>query len=235
MTRPRSIQVPLRMIKDQVLSVGTPSKPVVIGTGGCLTTVASAYLLAHREGRGAEFASKCAVYSVAWTGVSKTRFVSITIIKTLGRCTSAFRHCAHTSSPGNGFAHECNNLRPFIDSLPPSPLGDYMKSVRTENFWMQNDGMVGDVSRSWPSCSQIKGNTFSQIYPIAFSHWGRIHGEPIATSMPIDKRLLIRGDPSSNDRLIYSYNQSVSAGILLTQHFNARSQVQRLRQLLRLR
>ena len=53
-----------RMIKDQVLSVGTPSKPVVIGTGGCLTTVASAYLLAQREGRGAEFASKCVVYSV---------------------------------------------------------------------------------------------------------------------------------------------------------------------------
>ena len=53
-----------RMIRDRVLSIGTTTKPVVIGTGGCLTTVASAYLLANQAGRGVEFASKCYVAGV---------------------------------------------------------------------------------------------------------------------------------------------------------------------------
>jgi hypothetical protein len=52
---------PAEMIRDRVLAVGTASKPVVIGTGGALTTVASAYLLALQEGRGAEFAQKSIV------------------------------------------------------------------------------------------------------------------------------------------------------------------------------
>jgi len=52
---------PAAMIRDRVLTLGTDSKPVVIGSGGALTTVASAYLMALQDGRGPEFAQKAIV------------------------------------------------------------------------------------------------------------------------------------------------------------------------------
>src|SRR3954468_9045192 len=52
---------PAKLMRDLVLARGTTTTPVVIGAGGPLTTVASAYLLAWRAGRGDEFAAKAIV------------------------------------------------------------------------------------------------------------------------------------------------------------------------------
>ena len=196
-----------RMIKDRVLSVGTPEKPVVIGTGGCLTTVASAYLLANREGRGAEFASKCAVYGVLGHD-GNTRLWEYNCAQdpwALYICLQQLRTYLIELHVGT---YDTNNLRPFIDALPPSPLGDYMKSVHPEQVHPQfHPGGVIDGGPLFALFFPNQGQYFHQIFPVSFSFWGSDVSPQPRNINCYNQIVHVGGDPSSNDRLIFSYDR----------------------------
>ena len=199
---------PAQMIKNQVLSVGTPAKPVVIGTGGCVTTVASAYLLANQEGRGVEFASKCVLYGVlGWHG--STRLEEYNCYQdpwALYVCIQQLRTYLIQVAPRTPY--DTNNLRPFIDALPPSPLGDYMKSIHPGTFDPAFDpGGVIDGGPIFALYFPNQGQYFHQIFPVSFDFWGADVGDNIRNINCHRQIVHVRGDPSSNDRMTFSYDR----------------------------
>ena len=199
---------PAQMIKNQVLSVGTPAKPVVIGTGGCVTTVASAYLLANQEGRGVEFASKCVLYGVlGWNG--STRLDEYNCYQdpwALYVCIQQLRTYLIQLAPRTPY--DTNNLRPFIDALPPSPLGDYMKSIHPGTFDPAFDpGGVIDGGPIFALYFPNQGQYFHQIFPVSFDFWGADVGDNIRNINCHRQIVHVRGDPSSNDRMTFSYDR----------------------------
>src|SRR5262245_5144036 len=120
---------PARMIRDKVLSVGTTTTPVVVGTGGALTTVASAYLLANQAGRGAEFASKMVLYGGIGAGGGHVlngyndAQDEWAVYVCQQRLKVVFTEYSTTSQ-------DQPNFWAMIDTLPNNEIGQYMKTTK---------------------------------------------------------------------------------------------------------
>lgn len=205
---------PARMIRDQVLAVGTAAKPVVIGTGGALTTVASAYLLARQAGRGDEFASKAVVYA----GIGNDGNLALdnyndhqdswALYVTMSQLRVVLTHYTHNNS------HEPTFMRAFIDTLPNNPIGSYMKRVKAGWFYYP-DFFIGDVQPVLALMYPNQGTYFGQyrnVTAAAWLPWPSQLGDsrPNNLNWNAYKQVLqVRDDPSSNDAMIYAYNQWV--------------------------
>ena len=166
-----------RMIRDKVLECGTPSKPVVIGSGGAYTTIASAYLLACEQGRGEEFSAKAISIGVAGYINPKNgkytereynvfqdpwaRYICLERLRTI-------------SVPTPLPKPEETLVGDFIFALPPSPLANYMKK-KAHNLvelghpdWLS---CVGDDHAIIPFLFPEEGNFFLSTERIAVSGW----------------------------------------------------------------
>lgn len=164
------------MIKDKVLSLGTTTDPIYIGTGGALTTVASAYLLAQKEGRGAEFIAKSKVFAGIGADGSLTlnsyndrqdEWALYIVVKRL--------NVQIVEDDSVNHYNEASDVWNFIDSLPKgySAIGDQMKYVK--NVTMPANyvsGMIGDAEALYTILFPTPGTYFDNIESVSFDSWG---------------------------------------------------------------
>jgi len=157
------------MIMDTVLSVGTSSQPVVVGTGGALTTVASAYLLANRAGRGAEFASKMVLY--AGIGADGTHVLNgynesqdeWAVYVCQQRLKVVFTEYTNAD-------HNQPKFWAMIDALPDNEIGQYVKTTKANWPYAPYQG-VGDEMPVLTLLNPRQGSYFNSTERVTFDHW----------------------------------------------------------------
>jgi hypothetical protein len=224
---------PARMIRDQVLTVGTDSKPVVIGSGGSLTTVASAYLLALRDGRGDEFARKVivapAIGLVGLTPIgleynaSQDEWAFYVVLERL-RVVIAPLDLSMTPA-------DQQRIWRFIDSAPNTPMGAHLRAVRASYPYDPMGGAVtGDMQPIMAMLHPQEGVYFRRAERVAFDSWRGWpsnypdHGpwDPARPDLPalnwnaLKAIVHVRGNSGSSALLLQDYDQHLLANQFLT-------------------
>lgn len=200
---------PARMIKDKVLQVGTTSKPVVVGAGGCLTTIASAYLLAKNEGRAAEFASKIII--VANNGQMANSLSSYNTFQDswaayicLARMKMVVSTWIDTGIP---------KIWHIIDTLPDNELTQYMRWKKGPQWPYKDTQGDGDAHPVLAFLLATQGNYFTGTTRISFDYWAPWnpswghHGPNSINSNAFLADMKVRVDSGSDDIFITGYNQ----------------------------
>jgi hypothetical protein len=209
---------PAQMIRDRVLAYGTAAKPVVIGTGGALTTVASAYLLAKNAGRGPEFSSKCVVYfGGSFEGTLKLDEYNCDQDQwALHVCLISLRTVLMQYRSGSFQPAEPNFMSSYVDTLPNTSIGNHMKWIKTQIPAGYNKSVIGDVQAILALMFPNQGNYFNSMQPVSFNFWSAWPGGNGYTSGPNSLNwgayqaiLNIKLDGASQDLRISNYNQSV--------------------------
>jgi len=207
---------PARMIRDQVLKAGTPSKPVVIGAGGALTTVASGYLLAKQMGKAAEFASKVIVMadSGGYNGVPSMNGYNTGQDEWASYICLARLKYIVVSFPDNHVGLPM--IWDFIDTLPDNELTRYMRAKKGPQWPYADLHGDGDAGVVLAFLRPRQGDYFNQTTGIAFDHWGSWPagwGKPGPQSQNWNcylAELKVRVDPTSDNLMISGYDQSVA-------------------------
>jgi hypothetical protein len=200
---------PARMIKDKVLQVGTTSKPVVVGAGGCLTTIASAYLLAKNEGRAAEFASKIII--VANNGQMANSLSSYNTFQDswaayicLARMKMVVSTWIDTGIP---------KIWHIIDTLPDNELTQYMRWKKGPQWPYKDTQGDGDAHPVLAFLLPTQGHYFTGTTRISFDYWAPWnsswghHGPNSINSNAFLADMKVRVDSGSDDIFITGYNQ----------------------------
>ena len=165
---------PAAMIRDRVLTLGTDSKPVVIGSGGALTTVASAYLMALQDGRGPEFAQK-AIVAPAIGLVGLTPFGaeynasqdewSLYIVLTRLRVVLAPLDLAMTIG-------DQQRVWQAIDAFPNTPMGTHLRKIKASYPYDPLGGIVtGDMQPIIAMLHPQEGVYFHRTERVSVSGW----------------------------------------------------------------
>lgn len=202
-----------RWIKRQVLSEGTPTNPVVIGAGGALTNIASAYLLARNEGRGEEFAAKAVVY--ANLGQFRDGRMDISGYNTFEDGWAAFICLKRMKVVIIDSTHDALPIPEFdfIRSLPANELTAYMRSKFEGNPspWPYADlHGDGDASPVLTFMLPMQGVYFNKVAHVAFERFA-----PFSYTDPLNDNayradLIIAPDPSSDDVFLSKFSQSMA-------------------------
>ena len=161
---------PARFIRDQVLSLGTPAKPVVIGAGGALTTVASAYLLACRAGHGPEFTQRVIVCSnlgllidhrptVSNYNASQDEWAAYICLTQLPMVVVS---CEPGGSP---------QVWDFISALPDNELTRYMKWKQGPQWPYPDSHTDGDADAVLPLLLPKRGEFCNTATRMRFDGW----------------------------------------------------------------
>jgi len=165
---------PARMILDRVLTLGTTSKPVVIGSGGALTTVASAYLLALKEGRADEFGRKVIVApAIGIVGLtpfgleynaSQDEWAFYIVLNRL-RVVLAPLDMSMTTA-------DQQRIWDFIDAAPNTPMGAHLKRIKASYPYDRMAGVVtGDMQPILAMLYPEEGVYFHRTDRMAFDSW----------------------------------------------------------------
>lgn len=159
------------MILNTVLSLGSSSKPVVIGTGGALTTVASAYLMALQEGRGAEFVSKSFV--LAGVGIdggmtlddynSEQDEWAVNVV--LQRMHMAIINYMSDNSQDTTF------MWSYVDTLPSTPIGNRARLIKSTIPSDYPHGIIGDAQPIMAVIFPNQGSYFFNTQQVSFNYW----------------------------------------------------------------
>ena len=203
---------PARMIKNKVLQVGTTSKPVVVGAGGCLTTIASAYLLAKNAGRAAEFVSKIII--VANNGKMVNSLSSYNTFQ--DKWAAYICHTRMKIVVSTWIDAGIPKIWDFIDTLPDNELTQYMRWKKGPQWPYPDTHGDGDAHPVLAFLLPTQGNYFTGTTRISFHYWGRWNsswGKPGPNSINWNAYLAdmkVRVDSSSDDIFITGYNQSVA-------------------------
>jgi hypothetical protein len=224
---------PARMIRDQVLTVGTSSKPVVIGSGGSLTTVASAYLLALRDGRGDEFARKVivapAIGVVGLTPIGLEYNASQdewAFYVVLARLRVVMAPIDFSMTPADQ-----QRIWDFIASAPSTPMGAHLRAIRARYPYDPMSGaVVGDMQPIMAMLHPQEGVYFHRSERVAFDSWSTWpsyfpdHGpwDPARPDQPalnwnaLKAIVHVRSDAGSSALLLQDYDLHLVANQFLT-------------------
>ena len=167
---------PAQTMMQTILSIGTPTKPVVVATGGAVTTLASAYLLALRSDRGPEFASKV----VACLGAGRRGAYPAlreynafqdgwAVYIVLNRLrTVIVEYDFDFLSDGDG-----EELWRFIAALPDSPIAAAMKHVQQDTWPPDYDrrGIFGDINPIVAFMHPTRGAYSTHTARVTFDRW----------------------------------------------------------------
>jgi hypothetical protein len=215
---------PARMIRDKVLQVGTERKPVVIGTGGALTTVANAYLLARRDGKGDEFARKSIVAaSIGAVGYSplgmeyNAQQDSWALFIVLDRL-----HVVLTPLDMGMSAGDQQRVWQQIEGLPNTPMGSFVKGVIPKYPYDRLGGVVtGDMQPLIAMLHPQEGVFFRRTALVQFDSWKAWpsnypnHG-PNALNLNAFKQLLhVRPGTNTSALFVDQYNLRVVANTVV--------------------
>jgi len=209
---------PARMIRDRVLQAGTASKPVVIGCGGALTTVASAYLLAKEAGRADEFASK--VILCANNGELVNGQPSTSSYNTFQDAWAAYICLIRLKMViAGGILDGCPKIWDFVETLPDNELTQYMRGKKGPQWPYPDLHADGDAMCVLAFLLPNKGGYFTGTTRVSFDHWSDWKsewGHPGPKSINWDaylKDMKIKNDANSEVFFITGYNQSVAVKV----------------------
>lgn len=168
---------PARFMRDTVLRSGTAQKPVVVGAGGALTTVASAYLLARTDGRAEEFAARVIV--CANNADLRDGLPSACSYNTHQDPWAAYIcHCRLPMAVTTNIGHTgLPIIWDFIETLPDCQLKRYMQWKKGEP-WPYPD-LHGDGD-AWPVLAFLRprqGQYFTGAMRMVPDGWAPWHGE----------------------------------------------------------
>jgi len=206
---------PARMIRDKVLQAGSESKPVVIGCGGALTTVASAYLLAKEAGRAAEFSSK--VILCANNGEMANGLPSTSSYNTFQDSWAAYICLTRLKMViAGGILDGCPKIWDFIDTLPDNELTQYMRWKKGPQWPYPDLHADGDAMCVLAFILPTQGDYFTGTTRVSFddwSEWKSEWGHPGPKSINLNaymKDMKIKTNANSEIFFITGYNQSVA-------------------------
>lgn len=209
--------LPARMMRDQVLAVGTRERPVVIGTGGALSTVASAYLLALHDGRGEEFAAKVVVIA----GLGEGRGPDTLESYNESQDQWAVHVCLHAlrvvmANYDHNDTQEPSNFFDVADSLPDTALGSYVKdqvATFSERYPEYRPNTVGDVAPILLLLFPTAGTYFKETRRVSFASWGGWPGwphGPDSINWDAYRHVMhLQDDPASDDLMVYAYDRRI--------------------------
>jgi hypothetical protein len=200
-------------MQDTVLRLGTKAKPVVVGAGGALTTVASAYLLAVQAGRAAEFADKvivCANNADLRNGLPSTcSYNTHQDTWAVYICHTRLQMVVTTNIGHTGLPM----IWDFIETLPDCELKRYMQWKKGYQ-WPYAD-LHGDGD-AWPVLAFLlpnQGEYFTGTVRMGLNGWGAWHGEkPGFRSLNLNAHqacLKLKAD-QAGAVCITGYNQTVA-------------------------
>jgi hypothetical protein len=163
---------PARMIRDKVLERGTESRPVVVGTRGALTSVASAYLLAAQAGRGPEFARKMVLYAGigADGGHVLNNYNEVQDEWAVYVCLQRLKVVLTEYTNAD---HNQPNFWALIDTLPNNEIGQYMKETKAGWPYEPYHG-VGDEMAVLALLNPTQSNYFRNTERVSFDHWDSV-------------------------------------------------------------
>jgi hypothetical protein len=205
-----------RWIKDQVLTAGTASRPVVVGAGGPLTTIASAYLLARAEGRGPEFASKVAVYANIGrlrsgrpdirNGYNNFQDGWATFV-CLQRLKVVIVDTDHSGLPISPSEID------FIRRLPSNDLTSFMRSKFEVRTWPYPEVADGDADTVLAFLHPTQGSYFNNVARVGFARFtDTFTGSGRLNDHAYQRDLIIAANSSSDDLYVWNFQQSVALG-----------------------
>jgi hypothetical protein len=191
---------PARMIRDKVLERGTESRPVVVGTRGALTSVASAYLLAAQAGRGPEFARKMVLYAGigADGGHVLNNYNEVQDEWAVYVCLQRLKVVLTEYTNAD---HNQPNFWALIDTLPNNEIGQYMKETKAGWPYEPYHG-VGDEMAVLALLNPTQGNYFRNTERVSFDHWDSVSWSwgPAGPELPQLERLPRLPEPQDGRR-----------------------------------
>jgi hypothetical protein len=167
-----------RFIQREVLAAGR-EKPVIVIAGGQVTSIASAYLLAVREGRGAEFAERVVVIAdfgrvegarAALNGFNLyvDPWAAFVVMKRLRTVLTTYR----MADLGLVKRHE------MIASMPSTELTRFMHDKDLTNEWLPGN-IVGDSQGLLLVWHPRRGGYFNQLKRMSVrEEWAKIDDRP---------------------------------------------------------
>jgi hypothetical protein len=214
---------PAQLMRDKVLAIGTHDLPVVIGAGGPLTTVASAYLLAVADGMGAEFIDRAVVVAnnfyhpqypelrdynsqqdewAAYIVMERLRLVIVPLSDVL-------------SDP------QGEELWDYLTATPANPMGDFIRHVQDDTWPMSytHVQVYGDLGPILTVLHSSSGTFFSTITKVDMVRdgmgapvWGAWpmgypdHGAGMLNTDALENILTIEEDATSDDRYLADFD-----------------------------
>jgi hypothetical protein len=201
-------------ILECVLGEGTPAVPVVIGAGGPLTSVVSAYLMALRQGRGDEFAKKVIV--LANLGLIKDGRPTISNYNPSQDewatyiCLERLRNVIVDNKPGH-----TPQIWEFVKALPGNVLTEYMWWKQGEQWPYPTDHSDIDANVVLAFLFPRLGDYFRKLVRVRVAGW---NPRPAGWDHPSFKynvnayhaELAIEESPEGGAVYVSDFSQSVS-------------------------
>jgi hypothetical protein len=212
---------PAQLMRDLVLAQGTASTPVVIGAGGPLTTVASAYLLAWRAGRGDEFAAKAIVsantfYHPQYPQVRdyNSQQDEWALFIVASRLRLVFVPLNDELSTAQGEA-----LWQYLAATPRGPMGDFIRHVQNDTWpaTYPHTAVYGDLGPILAVLYPRAGMLFKTITPISVTdRWGPWpadypdHGRDRLNRNALKQILYLQEDATGRHRYVIDANAALA-------------------------
>ena len=212
---------PAQLMRDLVLAQGTARTPVIIGAGGPLTTVASAYLLAARAGRGEEFAAKAIVsantfYHPQYPQVrdynSQQDEWAVFIVASRLRLVIVPLNDELSAAQGDA-------LWQYLAATPRGPMGDFIRHVQNDT-WPSSyarTALYGDLGPILAVLYPRAGTLFQSIRRVRITDkWGDWpagypdHGRDSLNLNALKQILYLQEDASGRHRYVIGANAALA-------------------------